>query len=606
MALVYVDSGLSVHPPAANGVNLTPSGTSMNPSAWVELHASVPANWAVVAVCFQTDMPNGGVGAANDRAYIQIQLGTGGAGSESVIWTSDAEWISQLTCPWQVIYLAVPKRVASGSRLSVRLTKFGVYTQTWRMSIMYYTEPLSGSATLPIATGSPTRVSNLVTIPVGDWAWSSWIECTPATVADLLLAYVTVATEYQTARQIEAQIGIGGAGSEVAIASVRTFKGSNGFSLSFLAGGLRTMPVWPLRFVPSGSRISSRIRKSTAGSSSIQWTVLPAFIPASISAFQTSSASHWAPDTAPSLSLGSAAVNWANSSWVTVLAAAADNLTVIGVFAGITTGTSDNAPIEIDIGVGNAGEEELLTTFRMRPYVGSLQVGMFMTQLPIGSPTVAAGARIAARYRSGSLVGRLVNVAVQYIEDTTFEQRGAIQKVYPAAAADATATANTVAWANSSYAQLTAATTEDILLTGYTVFGFGLTDQEVDIATGAAAAESVVATVRMGQDSQNTVNHWQPLTYPIRVASGTRIAMRGRKASTVTGTWGFALTYVPQGGDTPPDPPPAEEGLGGIYILETALDIAQTRDTLYITEDSDETAVFKIPDPFIKTAMIGD
>lgn len=604
MSLVYVDSGLSVYPPAANGVNLTPSGTSFANSAWFEIHAGIPADWAVVGICFQTDMPNGGSGAANDRGYFNLQLGTGGAGAETGIATIDGDFISEITCPWQVLYLSVPKRVASGSRLSVRLAKFGVYTQTWRIALLYYTEPLVGSATIPILTGSVTRISSTISLPAGDWAWSSWTQLTAATASDLLLSQISVACDYQTARQFEAQIGIGAAAAEVAVASVRGFKGSNGFSLSFLAGGLREFPVWPLRLIPSGSRVSCRIRKSVTGTAS--WTGIAALIPSPITTFQTSSTSNWAPDTAPSLSLGSAAVNWANSSWVTVLAAAADNLTVIGVFAGITTGTSDNAPIEIDIGVGNAGEEELLTTFRMRPYVGSLQVGMFMTQLPIGSPTVAAGARIAARYRSGSLVGRLVNVAVQYIEDTTFEQRGAIQKVYPAAAADATATANTVAWANSSYAQLTAATTEDILLTGYTIFGFGTTDQEVDIATGAGGAEVVVATVRMGQDGQNTVNHWNPLTYPIRVPSGTRIAMRGRKASTVTGTWGFALTYVPQGGDTPPDPPPAEEGLGGIYILETAFDIAQTRDTLYITEDSDETAVFKIPDPFIKTAMIGD
>lgn len=50
---------------------------------------------------------------------------------------------------------------------------------------------------------------------------------------------------------------------------------------------------------------------------------------------------------------------------------------------------------------------------------------------------------------------------------------------------------------------------------------------------------------------------------------------------------------------------PLATGQGGIYKLQTRLDIAQTKDTLYITPNSDTTQEFKIPNPFIRTALIG-
>jgi hypothetical protein len=129
------------------------------------------------------------------------------------------------------------------------------------------------------------------------------------------------------------------------------------------------------------------------------------------------------------------------------------------------------------------------------------------------------------------------------------------QYTAPSAANAVTITPNVTAWANSTYGTLLAATPAACLLTGVTIAttdGSGSSvayDAEVDIATGAASAEVVIATVRVHLRQLFTgqygpTNHCV-LPIPIdNIAAGVRLSARLRKDNTNTTAWKIAITYL--------------------------------------------------------------
>jgi hypothetical protein len=129
------------------------------------------------------------------------------------------------------------------------------------------------------------------------------------------------------------------------------------------------------------------------------------------------------------------------------------------------------------------------------------------------------------------------------------------QYTAPSAANAASITPNATAWANSAYATLLASTPVACVLTGVTI---GTTDgtsnsvaydAEVDIATGAASAEVVIATVRVNLrqvfiGGYGPTNHCV-LPIPIdNIGAGVRLSARLRKNNTNTTAWKIAITYL--------------------------------------------------------------
>lgn len=130
------------------------------------------------------------------------------------------------------------------------------------------------------------------------------------------------------------------------------------------------------------------------------------------------------------------------------------------------------------------------------------------------------------------------------------------QFIAPPAANSIAITPAGTAWANSAFVELLAAAASAIALTGVTVYsartgGSFAFDVEVDIATGAAGAEVVIATVR-GYVRQvfspfgGAVSMTCILPIPINnIAAGSRVAARLRKNDTDTTTpWKVAMSYV--------------------------------------------------------------
>jgi hypothetical protein len=135
-----------------------------------------------------------------------------------------------------------------------------------------------------------------------------------------------------------------------------------------------------------------------------------------------------------------------------------------------------------------------------------------------------------------------------------------LDRQYPApSAADAVSiTPAGTAWGNSAYVTLLAATPAACVLTGVTVYtthGVSASvayDFEVDIATGAAGAEVVIATVRgynrriSASTGASGPTHAYVLPIPIdNIAAGVRLSARLRKNNTATTPeWFVAVTYL--------------------------------------------------------------
>src|SRR5262250_2553240 len=122
------------------------------------------------------------------------------------------------------------------------------------------------------------------------------------------------------------------------------------------------------------------------------------------------------------------------------------------------------------------------------------------------------------------------------------------QLIAPAAAAGAAITPSGTAWNNSAYAELIASVSAAAVLTGVVIFPTTSVsaDFEVDIATGAAGSETVIATLK-GRFAGNVAwdTAYTPLPIPIdNIASGARLSARLRKAGTDTNAWRAAITYL--------------------------------------------------------------
>lgn len=130
------------------------------------------------------------------------------------------------------------------------------------------------------------------------------------------------------------------------------------------------------------------------------------------------------------------------------------------------------------------------------------------------------------------------------------------QYTAPAGADAVTVTPAAVAWTNSAYVEVLASTPAACVLTGvtfYSIHGFTEStayDGEIDVATGAASSEVVIATVRFYSRLVFTSGQIGPiLTYvfpiPIdNIGSGVRLSVRLRKNNTNLTVWNMSINYL--------------------------------------------------------------
>jgi hypothetical protein len=524
----YTTTALKVAPSAAAGVTVTPSGTAWANSAWVQVIASTPAPIVVAGL----------VVGGGPTAEFEFDIGKGAAGSETVVATISGNTKSGASSPrWLPLPIPVDN-IAAGQRVAVRVRQSGTTATNYTVKLVYYEKPISGSvATTPNPSlVAPSAAAGVSVTPSGTaWANSGWVQVIASTADAIVLGGITV--NPAAAVEYEIDVGVGAAGSEVVVTTIR--------GRSTTAGAPQTIILQPLLDnIPAGSRVSVRLRKS--GTNTTAWTVKLIYynktgLGAGVGANAlTTKPLKWSPTSAAGASVTISGTAWANSSWVQLIASAPANLAI----AAVEFVPAAAVDFEIEFGIGAVGSEVPIGLVRGR--VLSTTLGdIFTVNIAPLINSVPAGSRLAVRIRTSGTTTTAWRVSVGYYENAdTTNVLNAPHSSLPFSANSATVTNSATAWANSSYVELTPGLQDDIYINRVIVGPSAASQFEIDIATGAAGSEVVQTTVA-GQSVSNTGNSVIDLPAPLKISANTRIAMRIRTSLTTAGTWNLALEYAP-------------------------------------------------------------
>lgn len=236
-------------PSAADGVSVTPSGTTFNNSAWVELIASTSAAALLLSIIVRQ----------GTDADFEIDIGTGAAGAETVRATVSARTnrVIGTTGFTAALNLALPiDNIANAARIACRMRKAGTVTTAWNISILIAYKPISGvlPSTTNVSKVLPSAAAHLsVSSGAGAYVNGAWVQLTASTAAAWILAAISA----NSRGQYEIDIGAGTAGAEVVKTTIRDEANSTSTGAHFFI----PFPT-PLDNIGSGVRVAVRMRNS--------------------------------------------------------------------------------------------------------------------------------------------------------------------------------------------------------------------------------------------------------------------------------------------------------------------------------------------------------
>jgi hypothetical protein len=255
----------------------------------------------------------------------------------------------------------------------------------------------------PQLTAPAAAASVTVTPNASSWANSAWVELIASTASAIVLTSVEVSV-VGVAQPFEIDIGVGAVASEAVITTLR------GRYVDLTYHGLDHMPlVIPLDNIPSASRVSIRMRKNST--SVVVWKFAITYLakPITGSLLTTAVPTKCVPSAAASITLSTNATPWANSTYTTIIASAAADLVLVGVVA---RPTSSGVITEIDIAVGAAASEVIITTLRV---LGGPTEGPHFIPLYCPLDAIPSGTRVSARNRRSANSGT-PDIALVYLE----------------------------------------------------------------------------------------------------------------------------------------------------------------------------------------------
>ncbi len=225
------------------------------------------------------------------------------------------------------------------------------------------------------------------------------------------------------------------------------------------------------------------------------------------------------------------------NTWVEMIASAPSDLFIAGIAIRDTSGAVIFNDIDIDIGKGAGGAETVVSTFGI--YLESL--GGFATDplawLPAGIPIsgISSGDRIAARSTRAGVLCALMYLP-NPLTSGTLETTAKPMKTTSSVVAYTT---NVTPWANAAYVQMIASSAAALVIDHVVIIfaaGAAAVEVEIDVATGAAASEVVITTIRTFVS--NIDNFPSCVLTPIlldNIGNGVRVAVRVRSSGASTG-----------------------------------------------------------------------
>lgn len=540
----YVDNELKWTTPGADGTAITPAGSAYADSAWAELMASAPDDLVAAAI----EVYEGDNDVAN---HFEIDIGVGGSGSEAVIGT--LRGIASINAPSGhhagLLHFPIPiDAIPSGSRIAARLRQASTDTTDWRVSLGYYEKPIVGNmptTTAPSKTVPAASASTVVSVESQGWVDSGWVEVEASTPAPWVLGALITEPEQTWDLEYEVDIGIGSAGNEVVVGTVKVWHSS--FQLATLRGMSHVIPLRPLlAVVPSGSRLSVRVRSDGFASGVANYHIAFVYYDGPTTAgTSTAGLMRAVPAGTDSVTVQAGdgiddGSNGAFGPWTEVIASLASDSLILGFTCDNNANAADD---RVQIGSGASSSETPVADVVFQNGIGDLGG---LQYVHFGVPVwLQAGTRVSVRHLNSKDRNRAFSLWV--IPNASYNN---FTRDVGGHLINTAFTLSSTAWMDNAWEELAdPIDAEDVLLTSfYATCGSGDREVEIDIGFGAAASEVVVHTLRVSARSNGSSGLGVAcvlLPAPFRVPGGTRVSFRMRGSGTGGGGGVLSLNWIP-------------------------------------------------------------
>lgn len=242
--------------------------------------------------------------------------------------------------------------------------------------------------------GLPATAQLTVPTGVGSWVWGSYVEVVASTAAEYALVGLGIWPN-MTYDDLEMAVATGDAGSESDIAVYRLG--------GAIATNTRAYVFLPHGPIAAGTRLSVRARKKAASSSDQTLRVLMC----NTTGIQmTTQVLTVVPSGSASIAVPWGGSAWANGAWVEFIASAASDL-VLATLVTATEGFVVLGEVEVDVGIGSAGNEVAVGTWRYHVPT-NVGIGIFRLECDPLWDVISSGDRVSLRCRATA------NVATTY------------------------------------------------------------------------------------------------------------------------------------------------------------------------------------------------
>ncbi len=253
------------------------------------------------------------------------------------------------------------------------------------------------------------------------------------------------------------------------------------------------------------------------------------------------------PSAADGVEITPDATPWDNSAWVEIVAATDAAWVLTGIVAK-PDGNTTVELVEIDIGVGAAASEVVVTTFRLT-YLSAYYVSPGIVPCPIPLDNIDEGDRVSVRLRKSNATTDPWFISVQFYKKPilgTLMTTAKPQKTAPFQ--DNThLSIGASAWADSTWTEIVASTSTAVVLVGLSpsiAFNY---QYEFDVGIGGAGSEVVVTTI--GVKGTGVASTDGPLYVPFyapldAIPASSRIAARTRTSNIASAAASLALVYI--------------------------------------------------------------
>lgn len=253
----------------------------------------------------------------------------------------------------------------------------------------------------------------LVTVPVVYLSWNSgaWVELEDATDADWVLTSIQVKPFTSAGNTHEIDVGVGAAGAEAVIATMRLRGPRNYWSWGGMRLGI------PVDAIPAGSRVAIRARSGGAYSTSALTAgagFLAKPIAAATSMTTTTKPSKCVPAAANDITVAGSGTAWTWSAWTQLIASAAAGVVLASVPRAMYVGADCTA--EIEIGVGAAGAETAVAWYPSGMSSYSYFASRTGCEPVVPVDAIPAGSRVAVRWRGNTTATGTAGFGLNYYE----------------------------------------------------------------------------------------------------------------------------------------------------------------------------------------------